>query len=105
MVKDKTPKTIDEILIQVMQQKHDGLGCTVPQALYLAKQDLSALFDYVIGEDEPLDVQSDFDKRDIKHLETDRYPGLDGVRQASRNILREYQRNCKNQLFNQGGTK
>jgi len=45
-----------------------------------------------IGEDERIDIQSDFDKLDVPHLETDRYPGLDGVRQASRNILRAKQR-------------
>ena len=46
----------------------------------------------VIGEDERIDIQSEFDKIDVPHLETDKYPGLDGVRQASRNILRNRQR-------------
>lgn len=42
----------------------------------------------LVGEDEPLHKQSDFDRLDVPHLETDKYPGLDGVRQASRNLLR-----------------
>lgn len=46
----------------------------------------------VIGEDERIDIQSDFDKLDVPHLEADKYPGLDGVRQASRNLLRARQR-------------
>lgn len=46
----------------------------------------------LVGADERIDIQSEFDKVDVPHLETDRYPGLDGVRQASRNLLRNNQR-------------
>ena len=53
---------------------------------------LAEVRERVVGEDEPLDVQSDYDKLDVPHPETDRYPGLDGVRQASRNLCRERQR-------------
>lgn len=46
----------------------------------------------VIKDDEDLDVQSEFDKLDIPHPETDKYPYLYSVRQASRNILKAKQR-------------
>ena len=52
----------------------------------------------VVGEDERIDIQSEFDKIDVPHLETDRYPGLDGVRQASRNLCREHQRKVLTKL-------
>lgn len=50
---------------------------------------------HVIGEDEILQVQSDYDKVDVPHKETDR--SVDGsmlytVRQASRNGYRNTQR-------------
>ena len=47
---------------------------------------------HIIGEDEPLDIQSDFDKLDVPYMEADKYSGLDGVRQASRNLLRNRER-------------
>lgn len=47
----------------------------------------------IVGEDEPLHIQSEFDKIDVPHLETDKYRNLDGVRQASRNLFRTHQRN------------
>lgn len=53
---------------------------------------LAEVRERVVGEDERIDIQSEFDKIDVPHLETDKYPGLDGVRQASRNIYRNHQR-------------
>ena len=53
---------------------------------------LAEIRERVVGEDERIDIQSEFDKIDVPHLETDKYPGLDGVRQASRNIYRNHQR-------------
>ena len=53
---------------------------------------LAEVRERVVGEDERLDIQSDYDKLDVPHPETDRYPGLDGVRQASRNLCRGRQR-------------
>lgn len=53
---------------------------------------LAEVRERVVGEDERIDIQSDYGKLDVPHLETDKYPGLDGVRQASRNLCRERQR-------------
>ena len=53
---------------------------------------LAEVRERVVGEDERIDIQSDYDKLDVPHLETDKYPGLDGVRQASRNLCRKRQR-------------
>ena len=87
--------TLDEVLTNFYKKTLRVDGNT-PDARKEAKQALlkwaEDLCKEVIGEDELLHKQSEFDKIDVKHLETDRYPGLDGVRQASRNILRAYQR-------------
>ena len=59
---------------------------------------LAEVLERVVGEDERIDIQSDYDKLDVPHLETDKYPGLDGVRQASRNLCRERQREVLTKL-------
>ena len=64
----------------------------IEDIVQLIIQDRKAWGEQVIGEDERIDIQSEFDKIDVPHLETDKYPGLDGVRQASRNLLRAVQR-------------
>ena len=53
---------------------------------------LAEVRERVVGEDERIDIQSDYDKLDVPYLEMDKYPGLDGVRQASRNLCRNRQR-------------
>ena len=59
---------------------------------------LAEVRERVVGEDERIDIQSEFDKIDVPHLETDKYPGLDGVRQASRNLYRNHQREALTKL-------
>lgn len=79
-------KTYEEI-----EKDFEKLLSTVDDLVDLILSDRKAWGEYVIGEDERIDIQSEFDKIDVPHLETDRYPGLDGVRQASRNLLRGWQ--------------
>ncbi len=53
---------------------------------------LAEVRERVVGENERIDIQSDYDKLDVPHIETDKYPGLDSVIQASRNLCRNRQR-------------
>jgi len=81
MVKDKTPKTIEDILLKPYLWRHDDW--------VKVKSDLSALFDYVIGENEF--VETSYNEYIIEDKE-----------QFHRNILRQEQRERKNQLFKGG---
>lgn len=96
---------IAEQIIQDFRKWHDGPwdyngddprqkgAKTIQELIRTEKLKLLAeVRERVVGEDERIDIQSEFDKIDVPHLETDKYPGLDGVRQASRNIYRNHQR-------------
>lgn len=92
-----TNTSFKEQLERILKGYHDRLLMT--ETAYDIKQRNTALTSIinlvdkeVIGEDEDLDVQSEFDKLDIPHTETDKYPYLYSVRQASRNILKAKQR-------------
>lgn len=94
---------IDEILQDLRQGKEfSSRFPKVPldENVLQAKQAIyAAILAEIIGEDERLDIQSDFDKLDVPHLESDKYPGIDAVRQASRNILRMRQRIALDKMF------
>lgn len=83
-------KDLDEILNRMKVEEYGTVS--KKDTIHALNSHYYQKFLEIIGEDERIDIQSDFDKLDVPHLETDRYPGLDGVRQASRNILREHQR-------------
>lgn len=59
----------------------------------------------LVGEDETLQEQSEYDKVDIPHPETDKYPGLHFVRQATRNAYRRELRTAIKNYFNQEDKK
>lgn len=85
-----TKPLLDDVLLTLLKQstKYPEQVTVDYEPIKQAKQTILSDLLQVIGEDERIDIQSDFDKIDVPHLETDKYPGLDGVRQASRNLLR-----------------
>ncbi len=88
-----TPYKLDDPIDPIVQ---DGLNEAKQAIQALIRTEklklLAEIRERVVGEDERIDIQSEFDKIDVPHLETDKYPGLDGVRQASRNIYRNHHR-------------
>ena len=108
---DELQESIDALLERwrnILTHKGDGNGDEYYQSDVVADIQeiirteklklLEEVRERVVGEDECIDIQSEFDKIDVPHLETDRYPGLDGVRQASRNLCREHQRKVLTKL-------